>query len=1188
MQSIHFHAIPNLAYAAGVGGGALNGETGVYPRPKLSWKSPSGAGTNYVWFGTSEATMSLIWSGSVSGSKSLNLASLVGDLDLGTTYYWKIVNSISGGDGDGAIWSFTTYDTNNGATVPENGPKLILTYDPNQAYWPSPVEDAVNTAPQPTLRWKLNAQNSDLYLATSESALDAMVTPTATVSNDPNGAWPVPSMLTFGQEYWWRIDGDNNSVGEKWKFNVMMMNTAPAITLTPNPLDVYLKFNNPLRSVGSNGDKAAVEARGNKVHLVASAVDADEYPNPILTYTWTQISGPGTASFNPDNDPNTFITLSEPGTYEILFQAYDGEDEANDILVINAPWEPLPELPIDVLHDTFVRGGNNHKNKNYGGEVFVETKNGSGGGNQRIYAKFDLNSVPGYIEGARLSLKSAENMNDGDTVVYAATYGAGGEWAEGTGTGAANPYLGVGVTYDSDTRPVRGAEIGRFEAAPGAWPDGERREIDASAMTVESDGKVTLEVSQLSGNRKSYHSREAGAGEGPVLYVIYDPNIAYAYGIADGATGIHPRPTLSWKTGPNSASSTIYFGTSENDLTLGSWTVNGNGNMSLNLFTALGYELSVGETYYWKIVSSVPGGDGDGHVFSFTVMAEHPDTPILQAPDGGTLVLPIDLSWSASENATGYDLSIGTNPTTVADFTAAVIAVGNVLTVQTADLDLEATYYWTIRGTHPSQGPWPAAEVFSFTTENYEVLDDFEAGVGSWTAGGGGAVSLGTIVDNGSGSMQLDFNDTSAVSTATLALASRDLTSGGRAALRLGYHGIETNADEQTLYVSVTGSSGTVANSYELLEDIQEYSWKGWDNINIDLGDFTGAGLSAVTQLTIGIGEGSGGETGTLFIDDVRLYVQRCVPSTVPGYFLGGDCYADEPNELLALSERWLATEITVDAAATGPLDDTLLLHFTFDEDANDVYYSNTASIGETLANVGDGAPKWGQDPAPIPGGSISSIHISSDDSIRIVDPDLSSADTSATLSMWVKGDLLTDQVKASGKLPQRELLRVSTTDNDQYWKVFWPSGGGNLRAQGAGGTYNGAVPDDFELIWHHMAMVRDGDNGTSAFYLDGVRVAQDGFWLSSNDVVNPFRGPDVTGIPIPRQGKFDGYIDEFRFYGSALSQAQIIWLANLPQVTQPVLGMGPDTNNDDNFDYEDLGNLAEVWYKEILFPPAP
>ncbi|MCK5173154.1 MAG: hypothetical protein KAR47_07170, partial [Planctomycetes bacterium] len=305
-------------------------------------------------------------------------------------------------------------NSDNKATPPENGPKLFLTYDPNQAYWPSPAEDAVNTVPQPTLKWKLNSQTSYLYLATSESALDAMVTPTATVSNDPNGTWTPPSMLTFGQEYWWRIDGDNNSVGENWKFNVMMMNTAPAITLTPNPLDVYLKFDNSLRSVGSDADKAAVEAKGNKVHMVASAVDTDEYPNPILTYTWTQLSGPGTASFDPDNDPNTFITLSEPGTYEILFQADDGEDIGSEILTINAMWEPLPASgPILPSDDAYTRssfgetGDNPEKNNGARDELITKHNDDpTNGGHYRTYLKFDLSSIVGNIEIATLELEA--------------------------------------------------------------------------------------------------------------------------------------------------------------------------------------------------------------------------------------------------------------------------------------------------------------------------------------------------------------------------------------------------------------------------------------------------------------------------------------------------------------------------------------------------------------------------------------------------------------------------------------------------------------------------------------------------------------------------------------------------------------------------------------------------------------
>ncbi|MCK4958895.1 MAG: LamG domain-containing protein, partial [Planctomycetes bacterium] len=505
---------------------------------------------------------------------------------------------------------------------------------------------------------------------------------------------------------------------------------------------------------------------------------------------------------------------------------------------------------------------------------------------------------------------------------------------------------------------------------------------------------------------------------------------------------------------------------------------------------------------------------------------------------------------------------------------------------------LETVYYWTVQATHASKGPWPAEDVFGFVTNNYEQLEGFEdvnAVEDYWVAGGGETkISTGTYDQGGEQSMKIEYVDSSApAAIGTLGIGPRDFSpagGGGRVAMRIGYHGLETNDPaEEWMYVRLTGSSGSVANAY-WMEDITEYSWLAWDNINIDLADFTGAGLDAVTEIAVGIGDGSGGESGTLYIDNIRLYASRCVTSEVDGFFIGGDCYADEPNELLALSEHWLAEEVTV-TGASDPGTDGLLLHFAFDETEGD--FISTTSIGTTTAFLERGSNLSYSQATEVPG-SVSSIYVTRSERIVIEDPNLAGADGAVTVSLWVMGDEITNQINDKGKLPVQEPFRFRIGGSN-YWQIYATGNSGNPRKTGGGNTvsWNGenTIPDDWQLAWHHIAVIHDSSTNFEALYLDGVKRAHDGYWLTDNIILDPFAGGDITEIRVPHNNRFDGFIDELRVYDRALSQQEILFLANETEVTQPVVGTGPDTNDDGNFDYEDLADLAEVWYLEKLFP---
>jgi hypothetical protein len=104
--------------------------------------------------------------------------------------------------------------------------------------------------------------------------------------------------------------------------------------------------------------------------------------------------------------------------------------------------------------------------------------------------------------------------------------------------------------------------------------------------------------------------------------------------------------------------------------------------------------------------------------------------------------------------------------------------------------------------------------------------------------------------------------------------APRDWTQGGVAELSLWFQGISTNAAEP-LYVAVsnsTGSPAVVAN-----DDPSAATIGLWTQWSIPLQAFAdqGINLNNVDKIAVGLGSTGGasaGGSGTMYIDDIRLY----------------------------------------------------------------------------------------------------------------------------------------------------------------------------------------------------------------------------------------------------------------------------------------------------------------------------
>ncbi|MEN6337988.1 MAG: LamG-like jellyroll fold domain-containing protein, partial [Phycisphaerales bacterium] len=213
---------------------------------------------------------------------------------------------------------------------------------------------------------------------------------------------------------------------------------------------------------------------------------------------------------------------------------------------------------------------------------------------------------------------------------------------------------------------------------------------------------------------------------------------------------------------------------------------------------------------------------------------------------------------------------------------AAVAAAGTVTepSFTPSAMNLDTTYFWRVdeigdAGTYEG-------DVWSFTTEKYLVIDDFDAYTDdegsriyeSWidgiTSGASGSqvgydsapFAEATIVHGGRQSMPLKYDNSQfAFSEAELAFDSaQNWSARGVKSLAIYFAGAAGNTGQLYLKINNTkvAYNGAAA-------DLTRGMWQAW---NVDLS--TAGNVSSVRSLKIGI-EGAGAK-GILYIDDIRLY----------------------------------------------------------------------------------------------------------------------------------------------------------------------------------------------------------------------------------------------------------------------------------------------------------------------------
>jgi hypothetical protein len=492
--------------------------------------------------------------------------------------------------------------------------------------------------------------------------------------------------------------------------------------------------------------------------------------------------------------------------------------------------------------------------------------------------------IQAIMEGGGLTYPFAYGPDPADGALHTDTW-ITLSWKPGDFAVSHDVYLGdnlssvVEATPDSDV--YRGNQTGLFYVAgfPGfAYPDG-------LAPGTTYYWRID-EVNDADPN---------SPWKGPIWSFSIPPKTAYNPNPADGAGLADTAVTLSWTAGFGAKLHTVYFGEDFDQVS------NATVGVPTGTATYSPGPLEAERVYYWRVDEFDGLGTYKGDVWAFTTPGAVGNP---QPANGATdVAMATTLSWTPADNAASHEVYLGLDKDTVrsADTASPEYKGSRTLGAESYDaglLEPETTYYWRVDEVYngnPVKGP-----VWTFTVGNYLLVDDFEgytnddaAGEAIWQTwvDGFGMADNGaqvgylmppyaeqTIVHGGGQSMPLLYANEAGVTNSEGVLritAPRDWTVGGVGALSLWVRGDSANAAEP-MYVAISNAAGAPAIvAHEEAAAAQTTSWKRW---MIPLQTFAdqGINLTNLDKLAIGLGSKAGtaapGGSGTIYIDDIRLY----------------------------------------------------------------------------------------------------------------------------------------------------------------------------------------------------------------------------------------------------------------------------------------------------------------------------
>jgi len=212
--------------------------------------------------------------------------------------------------------------------------------------------------------------------------------------------------------------------------------------------------------------------------------------------------------------------------------------------------------------------------------------------------------------------------------------------------------------------------------------------------------------------------------KGEIWRFSIPPKKAYNPVPADGAESVDVNVKLSWRAGFGAKLHTVYFGTNFDTVSSAA------GGLPQGVTTYSPTGLKRAKTYYWRVDEFDAVTTHKGDVWSFTTLgAVGNPNPANGAVD--VKQTPV-LSWTPGAYAASHEVYFGVDAVAVTNATKtsaefkATKALGDE-SYAPGKLPWETSYYWRIdevNNVNPDS-PW-VGKVWSFTTADYAVIDDFE------------------------------------------------------------------------------------------------------------------------------------------------------------------------------------------------------------------------------------------------------------------------------------------------------------------------------------------------------------------------------------------------------------------------------------------------------------------------------
>ena len=340
------------------------------------------------------------------------------------------------------------------------------------------------------------------------------------------------------------------------------------------------------------------------------------------------------------------------------------------------------------------------------------------------------------------------------------------------------------------------------------------------------------------------------------------------------------------------------------------------------------------------------------------------------------------LSWQASDLAAYHDVYLGTGLSDVNSATCS-LPLGGVYKARLplaqanydpGPLEFGQTYYWRvdeINGADTWRGP-----VWSFTVADRRNIDDFESYADTtalklaWsdTGGSGAVVNLSTDIsyDYSLGAMSLHYNNGSFPyfsEVKRIFAGPVDWTLFDTRALGIYFKGAENNV-ASPMYIIIEDASGSSAMlTYSEPNDLVQFDWApAWRLWNIRLQDFTGVNLTAVKKIILGVGNKlipQSGGSGTIYIDNVRLYPQRCAYEygLGPAGDFDGDCKVDV-NDFFVMMREWMVSG-EGNIISQWPDENRLLVNYNFNETSGLIANDSSGRNRSASILTGDTSHLW-------------------------------------------------------------------------------------------------------------------------------------------------------------------------------------------------------------------------------------